>query len=362
MAATFLDLPVGSPGGSVELFLDLYTGEEPLIPARVFMLTPPGHGPRSPVGLNLLPVAGKCLEGTAFSRYVATLRRALTAAVDPTQIDVLHLQHLAFGATPALIRALPAHPRIALVHGTDLLFAETHRDQLRVLRETARAADAIVVPTNAMADRLLKLAPQIERRKITHIPWGIPDRLLTAPLARPARTSTSHLRLLYAGRLTAEKGVEALIKSLAPVPGVDLSVAAPRAQFHALAPLLQRAGVRVRYLGWLRRPQLWKAFTEHDVLVMPSTTLEAMGLVALEAQACGLPVLYQPVPGLNEVLAASGMATDFTHSAALARDLDRLRKTPGLLTALRQASYANAARYPLSATARSLTDLGRQLT
>lgn len=95
---------------------------------------------------------------------------------------------------------------------------------------------------------------------------------------------------------------------------------------------------------------------------MPSTTLEAMGLVALEAQACGLPVLYQPVPGLSEALAASGMVTDFNHSAALARDLDRPRKTHGLLTALRQAGYANAARHPLSATARSLTDLGRQLT
>ncbi|GHE53584.1 hypothetical protein GCM10018782_30320 [Streptomyces griseoaurantiacus] len=362
MAATFLDLPVGSPGGSIELFLDLYTGRQPLIPARAFMLAPPGHAPRPPAGLNVLPVAGKCLEGTAFSRYVATLRRALTATLDPTQISVLHLQHLAFGATPALIRALPAHPRIALVHGTDLIFAETHRDQLQVLRESARAADAIVVPTNAMADRLLKLAPQIERRKITHIPWGIPDHLLTAPPARPARTSTSHLRLLYAGRLTTEKGGVTLIKSLAPVPGVELSVAAPRAQFHALAPLLQRAGVRVRYLDWLRRPQLWKAFTEHDVLVVPSTTLEAMGLVALEAQACGLPVLYQPVPGLSEALATSGMATDFTHSAALARDLERLRKTPGLLTALRQAGYANAVRHPLSATARSLNDLGRQLT
>jgi glycosyltransferase involved in cell wall biosynthesis len=109
---------------------------------------------------------------------------------------------------------------------------------------------------------------------------------------------------------------------------VELSIAAPRTQFHALAPLLQRAGVLARYLGWLRRPQLWKAFTEHDIFVMPSTTLEAMGLVALEAQACGLPVLYQPVPGLNEALAASGVVTDFTYSAALARDLDRLRTTP----------------------------------
>ncbi|WP_330338471.1 glycosyltransferase family 4 protein [Streptomyces sp. NBC_00557] len=362
MAATFLDLPAGSPGGSVELFLDLYTGQQPLIPARAFMLTPPGTRPRLPAGLSLLPVTGKCLEGIAFARYVQALRKALAAAVDPAQVGVLHLQHLTFGATPALIRALPLPPRIALVHGTDLLFAEAHRDQLQVLRETAKAADAIVVPTGAMADRLIKLAPQVERRKITHIPWGVPDHLLTAPPRRPSRTGPSHLRLLYAGRLTAEKGGEALIKSLAPVQGVELSIAAPRSQFLVLAPLLQRAGVRVRYLGWLRRPQLWKAFTEHDVLVVPSTTLEAMGLVALEAQACGLPVLYQPVPGLSEALAASGMASDFTRSAALARDLDRLRTSPSILAALRQAGYANAARYPLSATARALTDLGCQLT
>ncbi|MEU8958494.1 glycosyltransferase family 4 protein [Streptomyces sp. NPDC048518] len=362
LAATFLDLPVGSPGGSVELFLDLYTGDKPLISARAFMLAPTGPRPRLPAGLNMLPVSGKCLEGTVFNRYVAALRQALVTAIDPAQIGVLHLQHLTFGATPALLRALPTHPRIALVHGTDLLFAEAHRDQLQVLRETARTADAIVVPTGAMADHLLKLAPQVDRRKVVHIPWGIPDHLLTDPPSRPVRSSTSHLRLLYAGRLTAEKGAEHLVTALAPIPGIELSIAAPRAQFHALAPLLQRTGVRARYLGWLRRPQLWKAFAEHDLLVMPSTTLEAMGLVALEAQACGLPVLHQPVPGLNEVLAASGVATDFTHSAALARDLDRLRTAPSLLPAHRQAGYANAARYPLSATAQALNELGQQLT
>lgn len=75
-------------------------------------------------------------------------------AIDPSRIGVLHLHHLAFGATPALIRALPSHPRMALVHGTDLIFSEAHRDQLQVLRETARAADAIMVPTGAKADHL----------------------------------------------------------------------------------------------------------------------------------------------------------------------------------------------------------------
>ncbi|WP_328915031.1 MULTISPECIES: glycosyltransferase family 4 protein [unclassified Streptomyces] len=358
--ATALDLPYPSPGGSVELFLDLYTGSRPLIPASAYMLDGGSTDP-VPGGLRLLRVPGKALEGRAFDRYVEELHLALASAVDPTDISILHLHHLAFGASPALLRALPSARRIALVHGTDLLYAETYGDQLAILRHCADAADAIVVPTGAMADRLLALAPGTGRRKIRLIPWGVPDHLLTGPLIAPRPRRTSHLRLLYAGRLTAEKGVEALLHALSSAPAVELSVAAPSDQFHALAPLVHRLGVHVRYLGWLRRPQLWKIFPEHDVLVMPSTTLEAMGLVALEAQACGLPILYQPVPGLTESVGASGMATDFTTPVALARDLERLRTTPGLLGALRAAGRANAARYPLSATAAALTDLGNQL-
>ena len=337
----------------------LYTGQRPLIPARAFMLQPSGPRPAVPPGLNLLSVSGKCLGGPAFRRYVAALCKALAALLDPSEIDVLHLQHLAFGATPALLRALPRHPRIALVHGTDLLFAELHRDQLQILRKTTRLADAIVVPTGAMADRLLALAPRTDRSKITHIPWGIPDHLLTAPPTRSQRRPGGPLRVLYAGRLSAEKGGEHLVRALSAVHGVELSIAAPHIEFHALGPLLKRLGVHARYLGWLRRPQLWKAFADHDALVMPSTTLEAMGLVALEAQACGLPVVYQPVPGLREALGTSALATDFTDTAAVGRDLDRIRASPSLLPTLRAAGQANAARYPLSATA--LTDLGNQL-
>lgn len=95
---------------------------------------------------------------------------------------------------------------------------------------------------------------------------------------------------------------------------------------------------------------------------MPSTTLEAMGLVALEAQACGLPVLYQPVPGLTEALGATAEATNFTQPGAVARDLHRLRTSPNMLDAYREAGYTNAARYPLSATADALNALGRQIS
>lgn len=48
--AIFLDLPAGSPGGGVELFPDLYTGDKPLIPARAFMLAPAMPRPQLPPG------------------------------------------------------------------------------------------------------------------------------------------------------------------------------------------------------------------------------------------------------------------------------------------------------------------------
>lgn len=72
----------------------------------------------------------------------------------------------------------------------------------------------------------------------------------------------------------------------------------------------------------------------------------------------GLPVLYQPVPGLNKPLAV----IDFPDPTALAQDLNRLRTTPGLHPPLQAAGRGNAARYPLCATATALTDLGKQLT
>lgn len=356
--ATFLDLPAASPGGSVELFRDLYTGTEPLIPSRAFMLDADHNGLPAVPGLGLLAVDGKCLDEPGFTEYVTALHRALADVLDPGEVDVVHLQHLTFGATPALLRTLPGHPTVALVHGTDLLFAETYPDQLRVLRDTVHRADAIVVPTSAMADRLSTLAPGTDR--VVKIPWGIPDHLLAGP-PPPRSPPDGRQRLLYAGRLTPEKGGDRLTQALATAGNLTLSIAAPPHAFHALRPTLSRAGLDVDYLGWLPRRELWKAFADHDALLMPSTTLEAMGLVALEAQACGLPVLYQPVPGLNEALGESALPTDFTDPDHVAANLRRLGE-PGLVDDLRESARTNAARFSLSATASALAALSDSLS
>ncbi len=360
---TGLDLPADAAGGSVELLYDLYARPDAPIGGQVFMLAATGNGCSRPSsGLTLLDVPGKCLAGPPFWRYVSELTTCLTATIVPPDGAVVHLQHLAFGASPALIDAFPKLRRIALVHGTDLLFALTHPTQRRVLQHVVDAAAAIVVPTAAMADRLRRLAPHLDPARVVHIPWGIPDQLINAPPPPPRQRTGDELRLLYAGRLTAEKGAEGLAATCAKVPGVHLSVAAPHHEYAALNDRVHLPTAQVQYLGWLPRPQLWEAFADHDLLVVPSTILEAFGLVAIEAQACGLPVAYQPVPGLREVLAGSALPLDLADPTALAAELDWLRTDATAVTELYTAGLRNAARYPLSHTVRRLADLSAQIT
>lgn len=354
---TALDLPAGSPGGSVELLHDLYGGAEPLIPARLFMLR--SDRPAKPP-IEALDVGGKYLTGHRFWAYVRALSTTLATVVKPDDVAITHLQHLAFGATPALLHAFPEHPSIALVHGTDLLTATSNSTQRQVLRQGTHRATAIVVPTPAMADCLRRLAPDLDFAKVEHIPWGIPDHLLHRPPTPPA-PGDRPLRLLYAGRLTAEKGVSALGAACANDRNMTLSIAAPRGEHERFAAQLRKANCQHHYLGWLDRPHLWDAFGDHDALAVPSTTLEAFGLVTIEAQACGLPVLYQPVPGLVDVLGDTALPTDFTNPDALASTLQTLRNDPVARAELSTAGLANARRFPISTTAKALTALGNEI-
>ncbi|MDT8911792.1 glycosyltransferase family 4 protein [Amycolatopsis sp. PS_44_ISF1] len=355
---TGLDLPWGSAGGSVELVHDLYLGDGGPFETKVFMLKPDGQ-PAPSTGqarLHLLDGRGKCLSGLRFPRYVASLRAQLSSMFTVADFDVLHLQHLAFGATPALLTEWGDRPSLALVHGTDLIFATRVPAQRAVLQQALATVGAVVVPTMAMADRLRDLAGG-RRHRIEHIPWGIPDRLVDTGSPRTGFRPDGILRVLYAGRLSAEKGFAHVRGAAAETPGTVLSVAAPRHEFDRLG-----AEPGLRYLGWLSRHELQAEFGNHDLLVVPSTDIEAFGLVAVEAQAAGLPVAYQPVPGLREVLGDTALPLDFIRDPQwLRRLLGELREDSSLLSRLSTTGRANAMRYRVSRASHALSALTADL-
>jgi glycosyltransferase involved in cell wall biosynthesis len=132
-------------------------------------------------------------------------------------------------------------------------------------------------------------------------------------------------RLLFIGRVEAEKGVEDLIAAArtAQVPLTvvgDGPLRAPLAQAHP----------EVRFAGWQDRAGLLAAAREARALVMPSRYPEPFGLVAAEAALSGLPVLLSETALLAPECVAGGFgwSCDTRDPGAFAAVLRQIAQTP----------------------------------
>ena len=147
-----------------------------------------------------------------------------------------------------------------------------------------------------------------------------------------ARFGVSAGRVLaYAGRLTVEKRVEAIVRAIREVPGAELLIAGEGPEEPRLRELARDAPVR--FLGPIGHEEMPALLNAADVLVLPSE-FEGMPTVALEALACGTPVAATPVGGLPEVVVPG-------KTGWLVEDLDRLPEV--LRNALRDAPPMEAA-------------------
>ena len=123
------------------------------------------------------------------------------------------------------------------------------------------------------------------------------DTALFRPVA-PANLNLPSPILMYVGRLAVEKNLEAFLSIDRPGTKVLVGDGPARAT-------LERRFPEAVFLG----PRLGEALVAHycaaDVFVFPSKT-DTLGLVMLEALACGTPVAAHPVPGPNDVVGTSG--------------------------------------------------------
>jgi len=105
-------------------------------------------------------------------------------------------------------------------------------------------------------------------------------------------------KVLFIGRLAAEKRIDRLLDAAQALPAIEFSLAGQG----PLSATIRRAAetrANVRYLGWLPRERVPGCLIEHDLLVLPSD-VESFGTVALEALACGRPALVSTRCGIGE--------------------------------------------------------------
>jgi 1,2-diacylglycerol 3-alpha-glucosyltransferase len=182
----------------------------------------------------------------------------------------------------------------------------------RPTRAFANHADAVVVPTPAMAARLRDLGVTV---RIEVVPSGIDvarfgggrrDEALRANIG----VGRGDRLLLYVGRLAKEKNVELLFRALAHArdDSLKLIVAGDGPCRAELEQHARECGVTkaTHFLGVVARDELPKLYASADAFVMPSTT-ETQGLVLAEALAAGTYVIAADAPQNRDVLGDAGL-------------------------------------------------------
>jgi glycosyltransferase involved in cell wall biosynthesis len=159
----------------------------------------------------------------------------------------------------------------------------------------------------------------------------------------PLRMASKTLRVGYLGQMKHHKGVDLLLDAWAMLRGdrprrLALWGSATGEPAYAESLRVRLAALTgATWVGEVDGPDVWKALSELDIVVIPSRWPENSANVILEAQATGVAVVGASIGGIPETVThgVNGLLFQPDSSADLARQLQRLLDQPELLQALR---------------------------
>lgn len=311
---------------------------------------------------------------------VDELAAAALAHIDWHDIDydALHAHYWLSGAVGHRLKHELERPLVVTFHTLARVKAEAGVDDDPHLRaqtehEIVGCSDLMVVSTDDERDQLERLyAAGADRVEV--VPPGVDHELFSpgGPRERAAARATLGLTgprvLLFVGRIQPLKGADLALGCLAELrdPSVELVIvggpsgavgAAELATLHADAA---RAGiaVRVHFVDPQPHDRLTAFYRAADVCLVPSRS-ESFGLVALEAAACGTPVIAADVGGLRSLVddGQTGFLVSGRDPADYARPVARLLADPDRAREMGAGAQARSRCYAWSITAARLRRL-----
>jgi len=239
--------------------------------------------------------------------------------------DLIHAHFLL--PQGAVAAAVTADIRVVTtVHGSDLFALRSA--PVERLRAAALSRARIVTVNGDVVKRELEARfPRLDA-PIRVVPMPVDERIF-----RPADAPRRRDLVAFVGRLTHQKGADVLIDAMARLrtPAMRVVIAGEGPERERLGDRARRLGVDAVFRGALAREAVAELLREATLAVVPSRGTEAFGLVAVEAMACGCPVVMTNSGGLAELargnLRALGVPPNDVD--ALAAAIDETLSDPG---------------------------------
>jgi glycosyltransferase involved in cell wall biosynthesis len=257
------------------------------------------------------------LLGAGFWRVLREQRR-----IAPTLVHA----HWWFpsGVVAAAASRLSGVPFVTTMHGSDVRLARSTAGAAAALGWVMRAARATTTVSRWLADEAHVMTPELPAPLVSPMPAA--TELFTPSGPRAGG------RLLFVGRLNAQKGIELLLRAIGVmrVPA-HLDVVGDGPDADAMRTLVSSLGIaeRVTWHGTVPQTALPQLYRTASALIVPSRD-EGLGLVAVEAQLCETPVIAFDSGGLRDIVehGVTGILVDVFTADALARAVDELLASP----------------------------------
>ncbi|CAB4789329.1 unannotated protein [freshwater metagenome] len=321
--------------------------------------------------------------------HIMGLSREFLKLIKQENYDAIHSHYWISGkvAMPAAaelgIPLVHTMHTMARVKNLNLAEGETPEPMVRVQGETqiAAAAQALIANTDSEAASLVSLYEACP--DIVHVVTpGVDLYTFTPGQGRKAArdvigTPQDALVVTFVGRIQPHKGPEVLIRATSElvkhspllrgkliVNIVGGASGANTAEVERLQELSTWLGIDdvVRFAPPVPRTELPQWYRAADLVCVPSYS-ESFGLVALEAQACGTPVIATAVGGLRTAVAdgISGVLVDGHDPKAWSSVLARLLQEPQRRVLLAVGAVEHASHFGWDATARGTLDIYDQV-
>ncbi|MCI0459252.1 MAG: glycosyltransferase family 4 protein [Gemmataceae bacterium] len=250
-----------------------------------------------------------------YGRVMARLRRLVKAG----RVRQVHGGRcLPEGLMALVLKLWTRTPYLCYAHGEELNYAHNCREYRWLMRRVFRHAD-LVIANSRNTERILREEWNLPEQQLRVLHPGVDTTQFTpaAPdsLFRRAMGWEGRRVVLTVGRLEKRKGHDVMIKALTSlrriVPKVLYAIIGNGEERESLERLVNELGVRdqVQFLGELNDQQLIRCYQQCDLFVLPNRQvgrdIEGFGMVLVEAQACGKPVVAGASGGTAETMEVS---------------------------------------------------------